>query len=429
MDSVTTRGLIADLSARGLIHDSTGAEALESRLDASPIGVYVGFDPTADSLHVGHLLGQLTLRRFQLAGHRPFPLAGGATGMVGDPSGKSEERNLLDEETLRHNVDCIKEQLQKLLDFSSGPNSATLVNNADWTSRISALEFLRDVGKHITVNQMMAKESVKNRLSSENGLSYTEFSYMLLQANDFRHLCAEHNVELQMGGSDQWGNITAGIDLIRKTLSRTAFGATWPLVTRSDGQKFGKTADGAVWLDASRTSPYQFRQFWMQMADDDVVKYLPQFSLQSIDNINDTIAQHTASPEKRIAQRTLAAEMTSLVHGDNASRDAEAAADILFGADPTSASVDALLAVAREVSCTIVTSAELDDVFGVLQRCGLVTSTSEARRAVQQKGVKVNGATLEDGETLASKGLLHGRWVLVRKGKTSYHLLDLTGTR
>lgn len=427
MDSVTTKGLIAELSARGLIHDTTGAEALESRLDSSPVGVYVGFDPTADSLHVGHLLGQLTLRRFQLAGHRPFPLAGGATGMVGDPSGKSEERNLLDEETLRHNVECIKSQLQKLLDFTPGAASATLVNNADWTSRISALEFLRDVGKHVTVNQMMAKESVKNRLNSENGLSYTEFSYMLLQANDFRHLCAEHDVELQMGGSDQWGNITTGIDLIRKTLSRAAYGATWPLVTRSDGQKFGKTAGGAVWLDASRTSPYQFRQFWMQMADEDVVKYLPQFSLSPLDETNDVISRHAEDPGKRTAQRTLAAEMTSLVHGATAARDAEAAADILFGADPTSASVDALLAVSREVACTSVSAADLDDVFGVLQRCGLVSSTSEARRAVQQKGVKVNGATLEDGETLAKQGLLHGRWVLLRKGKTSYHLLDLSG--
>ena len=424
---VTSKGLIADLSARGLIHDTTGVDALESRLDSGAIGVYVGFDPTADSLHVGHLLGQLTLRRFQLAGHRPFPLAGGATGMVGDPSGKSEERNLLDEETLRHNVDCIKVQLQQLLDFSPGASAATLVNNADWTSRISALEFLRDVGKHVTVNQMMAKESVKNRLSSENGLSYTEFSYMLLQANDFRHLCAEHDVELQMGGSDQWGNITTGIDLIRKTLSRTAYGATWPLVTRSDGQKFGKTAGGAVWLDASRTSPYQFRQFWMQMADSDVVRYLPQFSLASLDDIEAITSQHVAAPEKRTAQRALAAEMTTLVHGAAAARDAEAAADILFGADPTTASVDALQAVAREVPCTPVTRADLDDVFGVLQRCGVVSSTSEARRAVQQKGLKVNGSTLEEGETLANKGLLHGRWVLVRRGKTGYHLLDLAG--
>ena len=423
---MTTAGLLNELTQRGLIHDTTGAEALEARLNSGPIGVYVGFDPTADSLHVGHLLGQITLRRFQLAGHRPFPLAGGATGMVGDPSGRSEERNLLNAETLQHNVDCIKKQLLNLLDFSAGDTQATLVNNADWTARISALEFLRDVGKHITVNQMMAKESVKNRLNSENGLSYTEFSYMLLQANDFRHLCAEHNVELQMGGSDQWGNITAGIDLIRKTLQRSAFGATWPLVTRSDGQKFGKTASGAVWLDPQRTSPYQFRQFWIQMADADVVKYLPQYSLSSLDAVSDVVSQHNDAPEKRIAQRALAAEMTSMVHGERAARDAEAAAEILFGADPTSATIDALHAVAGEVPTTKISRADLEDVFGLLARSGIVSSNSEARRAIQQKGVKVNGSTLEDGETLANKGLLHDRWVLVRKGKTTYHLFDLS---
>jgi len=422
---VTTAGLLNELTARGLVHDTTGADALEARLNSGPIGVYVGFDPTADSLHVGHLLGQITLRRFQLAGHRPFPLAGGATGMVGDPSGRSEERNLLNAETLQHNVDCIKKQLLSLLDFSAGETQATLVNNADWTARISALEFLRDVGKHITVNQMMAKESVKNRLNSENGLSYTEFSYMLLQANDFKHLCAEYNVELQMGGSDQWGNITAGIDLIRKTLQRSAFGATWPLVTRSDGQKFGKTASGAVWLDAQRTSPYQFRQFWIQMADADVVKYLPQFSLLSLDAVRDVVAQHNDAPEKRIAQRALATEMTQMVHGVDAARDAEAAAEILFGADPTSASIDALRAVAAEVPSTKISRADLEDAFGLLARSGIVSSNSEARRAIQQKGVKVNGSTLEDGETLANKGLLHDRWVLVRKGKTTYHLFDL----
>ncbi|CAB4622051.1 unannotated protein [freshwater metagenome] len=423
---MTKTGFLGELTTRGLIHDSTDAAALEARLASGPIGVYVGFDPTADSLHVGHLLGQLTLRRFQLAGHRPFPLAGGATGMVGDPSGKSEERNLLDAETLQHNVDSIKKQLANLLDFSSGANAATLVNNADWTASISALEFLRDVGKHITVNQMMAKESVKNRLNSENGLSYTEFSYMLLQANDFRHLCATHNVELQMGGSDQWGNITAGIDLIRRTLGRSAFGATWPLVTRSDGQKFGKTASGAVWLDAQRTSPYQFRQFWMQMADADVVRYLPQFSLASLEEVNALIAEHEQAPEKRSAQRALAAEMTSLVHGSDAARDAEAAADILFGADPTTATVEALRAVASEVPLTSITSADLEDTFALLAKAGVVASNSEARRTIQQKGLKVNGKTLEEGETLASKGILHDRWVLVRKGKTSYHLFEVS---
>ena len=423
---MTIPGLFGELSTRGLIHDSTDAASLEARLSSGPIGVYVGFDPTADSLHVGHLLGQLTLRRFQIAGHRPFPLAGGATGMVGDPSGKSEERNLLDAETLQHNVESIKKQLANLLDFSPGANAATLVNNADWTSSISALEFLRDVGKHITVNQMMAKESVKNRLNSENGLSYTEFSYMLLQANDFRHLCATHDVELQMGGSDQWGNITAGIDLIRKTLGRSAFGATWPLVTRSDGQKFGKTAGGAVWLDAQRTSPYQFRQFWMQMADADVVRYLPQFSLSSLDEIHVVITEHEQAPEKRAAQRVLATEMTSLVHGVSAASNAEAAADILFGADPTSASQDALLAVASEVPTTVVSTSDLDDPIALLVRAGVATSNSDARRTIQQKGLKVNGQALEEGETLASKGILHDRWVLIRKGKTTYHLFELT---
>ena len=422
---MTSPGLFAELTARGLVHDSTDAAVLEARLDSGPIGVYVGFDPTADSLHVGHLLGQITLRRFQLAGHRPFPLAGGATGMVGDPSGKSEERNLLDAATLRANVESIEAQLRRLLDFDCGATSATLVNNADWTASITALEFLRDVGKHVTVNQMMAKESVKNRLNSENGLSFTEFSYMLLQANDFRHLCAVHDVELQMGGSDQWGNITAGIDLIRRTLQRHAHGATWPLVTRSDGQKFGKTAGGAVWLDAARTSPYQFRQFWMQLADEDVVRYLPQFSLAPLDETHALIEQHVADPGRRTAQRSLAGEMTTLVHGAESARDAEAAADILFGADPMQASVAALRAVAAEVPTTTVTRADLDDVFALLQRAGLSSSTSEARRTVQQKGLKVNGSTLEQGETLASKGFLHDRWVLVRKGKTTYHLLEL----
>lgn len=422
---MTTPGLLADLSARGLIHDSTDASALEARLNSGPIGIYVGFDPTADSLHVGHLLGQITLRRFQLAGHRPFPLAGGATGMVGDPSGKSEERNLLDAATLAHNVERIKTQLMNLLDFSAGSHAATLVNNADWTSKISALDFLRDVGKHITVNQMMAKESVKNRLNSENGLSYTEFSYMLLQAHDFKHLCAEHNVELQMGGSDQWGNITTGIDLIRKTLGRNAYGATWPLVTRSDGQKFGKTASGAVWLDPLRTSPYQFRQFWIQMADEDVEKYLAQFSLMPLDEVNHVIAEHRTSPGQRRAQRTLADEMTALVHGHDAARDAHTAAEILFGGDPMTATVEAINVVAAEVSTTTVRRSDLDDLFGLLARCGVVASTSEARRAVQQKGIRANGVVLEDAQSLANIGFLHNRWVLIRKGKTSYHLLDV----
>jgi tyrosyl-tRNA synthetase len=424
--AVTTPSLFNELVERGLVHDSTDPTALGERLEASPISVYVGFDPTADSLHVGHLLGQLTLRRFQLAGHKPYPLAGGATGMVGDPSGRSEERNLLDRDTLQHNVDCITAQLERLLDFSSGPSQAVLVNNADWTAPITALDFLRDVGKHITINQMLAKESVRNRLNSENGLSFTEFSYMLLQANDFRHLCAEHNVELQLGGSDQWGNITAGIDLIRKTLSRSAFGATWPLVTRSDGQKFGKTADGAVWLDPMRTSPYKFRQFWIQISDDEAATYLPRFSLRSLEEIHGELSEHVQAPEKRIAQRARATEMTTLVHGGDAAHAVEAAASVLFGDDPKKSSRDAFDVVVAEVPRTDVAPSELSDVIAVLSKTGLCSSNSDARRTLTQKGIRANGDIVE-GESLADLDLLHGRYVLLRKGKSNYHILDVHG--
>jgi tyrosyl-tRNA synthetase len=297
--------LIDDLSARGLIHDSTDLEFLRSRLDERSIGVYVGFDPTADSLHAGHLMGQLGLRRFQMAGHRPFPLAGGATGMIGDPGGRSEERNLLSRDELQHNVECIKRQLERILDFEPGPYRAELVDNADWTAGTSMLDFLRDVGKHITVNQMMAKESVKNRLASDAGISYTEFSYMLLQANDFRHLYSTHGVELQMGGSDQWGNITAGIDLIRKTTGEAAHGLTWPLLLKSDGTKFGKSAGGAVWLDPDKTSPYQFRQFWLQADDEAIVDHLFRFSTRPLDEVRGVIAEHQEAPHVRVGQRAL----------------------------------------------------------------------------------------------------------------------------
>ena len=418
--------LLNDLRARGLVHDSTDPDALSARLCKGPIGVYVGFDPTADSLHVGHLLGQLMLRRFQMAGHKPFPLAGGATGMVGDPSGRSEERNLLDSETLANNVTKISLQLQRLLDFS-GSNAATLVNNADWTRNVGVLDFLRDVGKHITVNQMMAKESVKNRLAGEQGLSFTEFSYMLLQANDFRHLYEHHNVELQMGGSDQWGNITAGTDLIRKALSGSGYGLTWPLVTKSDGTKFGKTADGAVWLDPARTSPYQFRQFWIQQSDDDAIKFVRQFSLASLSDCEAVIAEHLAAPEKRIAQKSIADEMTSLVHGDDTTRAAVAAAEILFGGDPTTASADALLAVAGEVPSSTVSATSLSDLFALMQSCGLATSNGDARRTLSQGGVRANGQVLTPDTDLGAIPRLQGRWLLLRKGKTNYHLLDIAG--
>ena len=418
--------LIDDLSARGLIHDSTDQEFLRSRLDERSIGVYVGFDPTADSLHVGHLMGQLGLRRFQLAGHRPFPLAGGATGMIGDPSGKSEERNLLTRDDLQHNVDCIKHQLERILDFEPGPFSATLVDNADWTAGASMLDFLRDVGKHITVNQMMAKESVKNRLASEIGISYTEFSYMLLQANDFRHLFGAHGVELQMGGSDQWGNITAGIDLIRKTTGGAAHGLTWPLLLKSDGTKFGKTASGSVWLDPDKTSPYQFRQFWLQADDDAIVDDLLRFSTRPLADLRATIAEHEEAPHLRVGQRALARELTALVHGDAAAIAADEAADVLFGGDPMVASEAALDAVAREVPSSSMPIAALDDVAGVLVTTGLASSKGDARRTLEGHGFRCNGVVLSLETRLADVPRLHGRYVLLQRGKKSHHLVTIS---
>jgi tyrosyl-tRNA synthetase len=417
--------LIDDLEARGLIHDATDLGALRVRLAEGPIGIYCGFDPTADSLHVGHLLGQLTLRRFQLAGHRPFPLAGGATGMVGDPSGRSEERNLLDRDTLRHNVVRIKEQLERILDFSPAlPNRAKLVDNADWTEPIGVLEFLRDVGKHVTVNQMLAKESVRGRMEAESGISYTEFSYMLLQANDFRWLCEHEHCEMQVGGSDQWGNITAGIDLIRRTLGRPAYGFTWPLLTRRDGTKFGKTADGAVWLDPDRTSPYQFRQFWVQADDGDVERLLLQFTLRPVAEIAEVVAGHQASPEQRSAQRLLAHDVTALVHGEAAAGLAESAADVLFGGSPADAPAATFEALRSEVPSSAAGFGQLDDVVGLLVGSGLASSNGDARRTLAQRGIVANGRRLEPDTVLAPPDLLHGRYLLLRRGRSTYHLVE-----
>ena len=422
---MTGEQLLNDLDARGLIHDSTDRAALIERLNQGPIGVYAGFDPTADSLHAGHLLGQVMLRRFQLAGHRPVVLAGGATGMVGDPGGRSEERNLLDRETLNHNVACVKKQLEKILDFD-GPVAARMVDNATWTEPMGTLEFLRDVGKHFTVNQMVAKESVRARMESENGISFTEFSYMLLQANDFRHLCEFENVEMQMGGSDQWGNITAGTDLIRRRLTKSGYGLTWPLLTRSDGQKMGKSVHGALWLDPEKTSPYEFRQYWVQLPDEDVERFLLQLTLRSVDDIASLMDEHRAAPEKRLAQRALATDVTTLVHGAAAEQAAAEAAQVLFGGDPTTASAEALAVVAREVPSSEVTREQLGDQIAVLVQTGLAASNGEARRTLTQKGFKANGQTLEEAKSLLEVDLLHSRFILLRKGKTNFHLLLVT---
>ena len=289
------------------------------------------------------------------------------------------------------------------------------------------LDFLRDVGKHITVNQMLAKDSVKSRIADANGLSFTEFSYMLLQANDFRHLAEHNNCEMQMGGSDQWGNITAGIDLIRKRLSKSAFGLTWPLVTRADGTKFGKTADGAIWLDASRTSPYQFRQYFIQIADTDIEKMLMQFSLRPLEVVKEIVAEQVLRPDTRIAQRSLARELTALVHGDAAAEAAEDAAAVLFGANPTSASLATLQLIASEVPVTQMGVAALGDAIGVLVQTNLAASNTEARRFISQKSVRANGEQVDEQTNLSRIPLLHGRWLLLRKGKTSYHLVDIAG--
>jgi tyrosyl-tRNA synthetase len=346
--------------------------------------------------------------------------------MVGDPGGRSEERNLLDRETLRHNVARIKAQLERILDFDPGPAQAQLVDNADWTEPMTALEFLRDVGKHVTVNQMLAKESVRARLESDSGISFTEFSYMLLQANDFRHLFEHHGVEMQMGGSDQWGNITAGIDLVRRRLGAQAFGLTWPLITRSDGQKMGKSVGGALWLDASQTSPYQFHQYWVQLPDDDVERFLLQLTFRAVEDVEALIAAHRGAPERRLAQRALADDVTTIVHGAPAARAASEAADVLFGGDPLAASPAALATLAGEVPSSHATTAELDDVVGLLTRTGLASSNSDARRQLQQGGVRANGSlvTLDGG--LVGCPLLHDRWLLLRKGKRSYHLVEIT---
>jgi tyrosyl-tRNA synthetase len=418
--------LLADLAARGLVHDSTDRDALAARLAAGPLALYIGFDPTADSLHAGNLVGQIFMRRFQVLGHRPFALAGGATGMIGDPGGRSEERNLLDMDTLRHNVECIKVQLTRILDFEPGPYQATLVNNADWTQPISMLEFLRDVGKHFTVNQMMAKDSVKSRIESDHGISYTEFSYMLLQANDYRHLYEAHGVEMQAGASDQWGNILAGVELIRRRLTKGVHALTHPLITKADGTKFGKSVSGAVWLDPNRTSPYQFRQFWMQCDDEMIGTYLLMLSMRPLAELQALIAEHVGAPEKRIAQRALAMEMTTLVHGELAALAADEAASVLFGADPMSASPSAFDVVRGELETTTLAEAELADLPSVLAKVGLATSNGDARRTLQQRGYRVNGVQVEATADLAALPRLHGRYLLVRRGRSDYRLLEIS---
>ena len=422
-------GLLEELDWRGLIADSTHPAELADCLAKGPITLYCGFDPTADSLHVGSLIPLITLRRFQLAGHQPIALAGGATGMIGDPSGKSAERSLLDAETLAKNVAGIRAQLGKLLDFS-GTLPALLLDNHAWISPFSYLTFLRDVGKLFSVNQMLAKESVRARLEDrETGISYTEFSYMLLQAYDFYHLRAHNNCVLQIGGSDQWGNITAGIDLIRKKGAGDAFGLTLPLLTNADGSKFGKTVAGAVWLDPSRTSVYRFYQFWIRVDDRDVIKFLKMFTFLPRAEIDSLESAHTTRPEGREAHTALARAMTDLLHGEPARLEAEKATKVLFGGGLEGLCEATFADLAGEIPAF--TLPPLDPgtpLLEALVTAGLSGSKGQARKDIEGGGVAVNNQTVPRDQVqrvLTRDDLLFGRHILLRKGKRNYALGSL----
>ena len=424
-----TNTLLADLQWRGLIADCTDLDALSARLDAGPIALYCGFDPTGDSLHVGHLMGQLTLRRFQLAGHRPIALAGGATGMIGDPSGKSAERNLLSREQLDHNVARIKTQLARLLDFDSPTHAARLVDNADWIAPLGYLEFLRDVGKHFSLGAMLAKESVRARIQSETGISYTEFSYQLLQAYDFCHLHQRFDCELQIGGSDQWGNITAGVDFTRRKLGSTVWGLTFPLITRADGSKFGKTEGGAVWLDPARTSPYRFYQFFLNTEDVKAIEYLRKFTFLPREKIEALAAEQQRDPGARPAQRALARETTTLVHGHAACEAALRASEILFGAEIGDIDEATFRDVIGEVGGAAIgreaLAGEGTALIDLVVLAGLSASKGQARKDIAGGGISLNNRRCGDAaQRVTTDDLLFARYLLLRKGRKHYALLD-----
>ena len=417
--------ILSDLEARGLIHDTTDGQALAARLAEGPIVLYCGFDPTADSLHVGNLIGLLTLRRFQLAGHRPISLAGGATGMVGDPSGRSIERNLLDDEGLAQNLEGILPQLRQFLDFD-GDSPAKLLDNRAWTVGLGVLDFLRDVGKHVTVNQMVAKESVRNRIAEGDGISYTEFSYMLLQGYDYLWLADNEECELQVGGSDQWGNIVLGVDLIRRRLGQSAHALTWPLLTKPDGSKYGKTAGGeTIWLSPEKMSPYRFYQAWIGVDDSEVRKLLLQLTFLSLEEVEDVVTVHERDPHLRLGQRRLAAELTAIVHGETAATSAVEASDVLFepGVDLGSVSVSALEFVSGEIPSTKRSKLE-SGIIDLLVETQLSRSRKEAKRSVSEGGVYLNGDRITDADYLpAARDLLHGKYLLLRRGKKLWHLV------
>ncbi|HLA83229.1 MAG TPA: tyrosine--tRNA ligase [Thermoguttaceae bacterium] len=421
--------VFTELTWRGLIHQTTDDAGLPGWLAERPRTVYAGFDPTADSLHVGHLMALMILRRFQAAGHRPIALIGGATGMIGDPSGKSEERQLLSEDTLRANVEGMRAQMRRFLDFDDPRCGAILVNNYDWVGRFGFLEFLRDVGKHFPVNVMLTKDSVRSRLErTDSGLSYTEFSYMLLQAYDFVHLRREHDCQLQVGGSDQWGNITAGIDLARRLDGVQLYGMTCPLLTKSDGTKMGKTESGALWLAAERVSPYQFYQYWINLDDADVDKCLRFFTDLDRPRLEAVVAEHLADPSRRSGQRCLATELTRLVHGDEGLRVAQRATEIFFGAEIDNLSDDQLVQIFADVPSKQLPRETLAGdglpIIDALCAAGLSASKAEARRTIDQGGAYVNNRRIDGIDRRLGPGDLASQTVMVlRSGKKRYALL------
>ncbi|GHB29308.1 tyrosine--tRNA ligase [Mongoliitalea lutea] len=425
---------IEELRWRGMLQDMT--PEIEEHLAKGMASAYLGFDPTADSLHIGHLVGVMTLLHFQRAGHKPFALVGGATGMIGDPSFKSAERNLLDKATLDHNVACLQQQLGKFLNFSEGAsNKAELVNNYDWMSQFSFLEFIRDVGKYITVNYMMAKDSVKRRLEDGNGLSFTEFSYQLIQGYDFYHLWKNSNVSIQLGGSDQWGNIVTGTELIRKMEGGSAYALTVPLITKADGTKFGKTESGSVWLDPEKTSPYKFYQFWLNVSDEDAAKYIRIFTVLDQATIEKLEEEHQAAPHLRALQREIAKQVTIMVHGEAEYEMALKASEILFGKSSTEdlAILDerTFLQVFEGVPQAEISKesyeacASLVDLLSEQTNFIIFPSKGEARKMIQGGGVAINKEKVSDPQAKPSFSLLQNKYLLVQKGKKNYYIVQI----
>ncbi|MFY8188398.1 MAG: tyrosine--tRNA ligase [Flavobacterium sp.] len=426
---------IQEVTWRGMLHDAM--PGTEEHLLESMRVAYVGIDPTADSLHIGHLVGVMLLKHFQICGHKPLALVGGATGMIGDPSGKSSERNLLDEATLRHNQEAIKNQLSKFLDFTSdAKNAAELVNNYDWMKDFSFLDFIREVGKHITVNYMMAKDSVKKRLSGEEGvegMSFTEFTYQLVQGYDFLHLYKHKNCTLQMGGSDQWGNITTGTEMIRRIEAGKAYAFTCPLITKADGTKFGKSEGGNIWLDPARTSPYKFYQYWLNTSDTDAEKYIKIFTLLDQETIQNLVKEHTEAPHLRVLQKRLATEVTLLVHDANELDKAEKASEILFGKSSTEdlKKLDSLtfLDIFDGVPLATIQKSDIAEGLNIVDalagKTSFLASNSEARRSLKENAISVNKEKVSENYQISENDLINDTFVLLQKGKKNYYILQV----